>query len=89
MTEIVTDKGELYLPMVIDLHSGECCARHQRASQRRPGLRGDPDGLPSMGRVRSCFDNVAAESFFSTLEHEVRSRRQFRTRAHARSVVVS
>ena len=42
----------------------------------------------SMGRVGSCFDNAAAESFFSTLEHEVLSRHHFRTRAEARAVVV-
>ena len=41
----------------------------------------------SMGRVGSCFDNAAAESFFSTLEHEVRSRHRFATKAEARHVV--
>ena len=41
-----------------------------------------------MGRVGSCFDNAAAEAFFSTLEHEVLSRHHFRTRAKARAVVV-
>jgi transposase InsO family protein len=34
----------------------------------------------SMGRVGSCFDNAAAEAFFSTLEHEVLSRHHFTTR---------
>ena len=34
----------------------------------------------SMGRVGSCFDNAAAESFFSTLEWEVLSRNDFRPR---------
>ena len=43
----------------------------------------------SMGRVGSCFDNAAAESFFSTLEHEVLSRHHFTTRAQARAVVTA
>jgi putative transposase len=42
----------------------------------------------SMGRVGSCFDNAAAESFFSTLEWEVLSRHHFTTREEARKVVV-
>jgi transposase InsO family protein len=41
----------------------------------------------SMGRIGSCFDNAAAEAFFSTLEHEVLSRQHFTTKAHARQVV--
>jgi putative transposase len=40
-----------------------------------------------MGRVGSCFDNAAAESFFSTLEFEVLSRHDFKTREEARTVV--
>jgi transposase InsO family protein len=43
----------------------------------------------SMGRVGSCFDNAAAESFFSTLEHEVLSRHTFATKAEARAVVLA
>ncbi len=43
----------------------------------------------SMGRVGSCFDNAAAESFFSTLEHEVLSRHHFTTKAQARAVVMA
>ena len=41
----------------------------------------------SMGRVGSCFDNAAAESFFSTLEWEVLSRHHFATREQARQVI--
>ena len=41
----------------------------------------------SMGRVGSCFDNAAAESFFSTLEWEVLTRHPFRTKAQARQVI--
>jgi len=43
----------------------------------------------SMGRVGSCFDNAAAESFFSTLEHEVLARHHFTTKAQARTVVLA
>jgi len=43
----------------------------------------------SMGRVGSCFDNAAAESFFSTLEHEVLSRHAFTTKAEARKIVLA
>lgn len=43
----------------------------------------------SMGRVGSCFDNAAAEAFFSTLEHEVLSRHHFTTRDEARRVVLA
>lgn len=38
----------------------------------------------SMGRVGSALDNAAAESFFSTLEHELLTRTTYATRAEAR-----
>jgi transposase InsO family protein len=38
----------------------------------------------SMGRVASAFDNAVAESFFSTLEHELLRKYRFATRAEAR-----
>lgn len=41
----------------------------------------------SMGRVGSCFDNAAAEAFFSTLEWEVLSRNDFTDTNHAQQVV--
>lgn len=41
----------------------------------------------SMGRVGSCFDNAAAEAFFSTLEWEVLSRHEFTDPDHAQAVV--
>jgi len=43
--------------------------------------------VQSMGRVGSCFDNAAAESFFSTLEWEVLSRHHFTSRDEARECV--
>jgi transposase InsO family protein len=43
--------------------------------------------VQSMGRVGSALDNAAAESFNSTLEHELLSRRHFATKAEARWAV--
>jgi putative transposase len=44
--------------------------------------------VQSMGRTGSCFDNAAAESFFSTLEYEVLSRNHFKTRQQAQETIV-
>jgi putative transposase len=41
-----------------------------------------------MGRVGSCFDNAAAEAFFSSLEWEVLSRHQLTDPDQARAVVL-
>jgi putative transposase len=49
---------------------------------RRLGIR------QSMGRVGSCFDNAAAEAFFSSLEWEVLSRHEFDSTAKARALVI-
>ncbi len=43
----------------------------------------------SMGRAGSALDNAAAESFNSTLEHELLSRVRFATRAEARTAVAA
>jgi transposase InsO family protein len=45
--------------------------------------------VQSMGRVGSALDNAAAESFNSTLEWELLSRRHFVTKAQARSEVAA
>ena len=42
----------------------------------------------SMGRVGSCFDNAAAEAFFSSLEWEVLSRHEFTSVDQAQAVVL-
>ena len=42
----------------------------------------------SMGRVGSCFDNAAAEAFFSSLEWEVLSRHDFTSTRAAQAVVL-
>jgi putative transposase len=42
----------------------------------------------SMGRVGSCFDNAAAEAFFSSLEWEVLSRHEFDNTRQAQAVVL-
>jgi putative transposase len=42
----------------------------------------------SMGRVGSCFDNAAAEAFFSSLEWEVLSRYDFASTGQAQAVAI-
>lgn len=49
---------------------------------RRLGIR------QSMGRVGSCFDNAAAEAFFSSLEWEVLSRHNFADTRQAQAIVL-
>lgn len=49
---------------------------------RKTGIR------QSMGRVGSCFDNAAAEAFFSSLEWEVLSRHRFIDTRTAQAVVL-
>lgn len=43
----------------------------------------------SMGRTGSCLDSAVAESFFSTLKHELLSRTTFRTKEEARRRVAA
>lgn len=50
-------------------------------------LCGRLDIVQSMGRVGSCFDNAAAESFFSTLEWELLSHCIFETKEEARQKI--
>lgn len=45
--------------------------------------------VQSMGRVGSALDNAVAESFNSTLEHELLSRRHFATKEQARREVAA
>ena len=42
-----------------------------------------------MGRVGCALDNAAAESFFSTLEHELITRRRYQTRDQARADIAA
>jgi transposase InsO family protein len=41
----------------------------------------------SMSRRGNCYDNAAAESFFATLEHELLTGADFRSRAEARQAI--
>jgi len=43
----------------------------------------------SMSRKGDCWDNAVAESFFATIEHELRSKHSFATPAQARAAVKS
>ena len=50
---------------------------------------GEADVRPSMGSVGDAYDNAMAESFFSTLEAELLSRRRFASQAEARMACFS
>jgi putative transposase len=43
--------------------------------------------LPSMGRVRTCYDNAVAESFFATLKKDLINRRSWPTLDELRSEI--
>ena len=60
------------------LEPGQYCADAFAEACEKLGI------TQSMGRVGSALDNAAAESFFSTLEHERLSRRTYQTRQEAR-----
>lgn len=62
-------------------HGSEYTAELFAAACRRLGV------TQSMGRVGSCFDNAASESFHSTLEFELLRKQRFATRAQARAAV--
>jgi putative transposase len=50
---------------------------------------GEAGVRPSMGSVGDAYDNAMAESFFSTLEAELLSRRRFTSQAEARMACFS
>jgi len=50
-------------------------------------LLADERMVPSMSRTGNCWDNAVAESFFSTLKHELVYRRKFATHDEARSAI--
>jgi putative transposase len=62
-------------------HGGEYSGELFETACRRLGV------TQSMGRVGSCFDNAASESFHSTLEFELLRKHHFATRAEARVAV--
>ncbi len=62
-------------------HGGEYTGDLFATACRRLGV------IQSMGRVGSCFDNAASESFNSTLEFELLRKQHFVTHAEARVAV--
>lgn len=59
----------------------------QYASAAYRKVLADAGALPSMSRKGNCYDNAVAESFFSTLEHEVRCRWDFMCLRDAEQIV--
>ncbi len=65
-------------------HWEAAMAVRKRRSDRSGRKRQSSPGRPSMGSVGDAYDNAMAESFFSTLECELLSRRSFCSQAEAR-----
>ena len=64
-------------------HGGEYSGELFETACQRLGV------TQSMGRVGSCFDNAAAESFNSTLEFELLRKHPFASRAEARVAIAA
>lgn len=89
-TELVLDAMEAAVsqrrPHNVIHHSDQGCQYTSLAFGKRCGEAGV---RPSMGSVGDAYDNAMAESFFSTLEAELLSRRRFTSQAEARMACFS
>ena len=89
-TELVLDAMEAAIgqrrPSSVIHHSDQGCQYTSVAFGKRCGEAGV---RPSMGSVGDAYDNAMAESFFSTLEAELLSRRRFASQAEARMACFS
>ena len=89
-TELVLDAMEAAVgqrrPSSVIHHSDQGCQYTSVAFGKRCGEAGV---RPSMGSVGDAYDNAMAESFFSTLEAELLSRRRFASQAEARMACFS
>ncbi len=88
--ELVLDAMEMAVrqrrPKNVIHHSGQGSQYTSVAFGKRCGEAGV---RPSMGSVGDAYDNAMAESFFSTLEAELLSRRRFASQAEARMACFS
>ena len=89
-TELVLDAMEMAVgqrrPKDVIHHSDQGSQYTSVAFGKRCGEAGV---RPSMGSVGDAYDNAMAESFFSTLEAELLSRRRFASQAEARMACFS
>ena len=89
-TELVLDAMEMAVgqrrPKDVIHHSDQGSQYTSLAFGKRCGEAGV---RPSMGSVGDAYDNAMAESFFSTLEAELLSRRRFTSQAEARMACFS
>ena len=95
--ELVLDAMEMAVgqrrPTDVIHHSDQSLPSRKRGSQYTSvafGKRcGEAGVRPSMGSVGDAYDNAMAESFFSTLEAELLSRRRFASQAEAKMACFS